>query len=85
MYLFLNLLHSGLIDNSLFKHGMSRETSTTGKSDSSSSHQRKSGRSEESHNLRILAAKLFDDRVPFRKKVFYTLAIGNNFSSAYSI
>uniref|UniRef100_A0A2C9VF44 Uncharacterized protein n=1 Tax=Manihot esculenta TaxID=3983 RepID=A0A2C9VF44_MANES len=68
---------SGLIDNSLFKHGMSRETSTTGKSDSSSSHQRKSGRSEESHNLRILAAKLFDDRVPFRKKLKLFRKIAN--------
>ncbi|XP_021652258.2 sterol 3-beta-glucosyltransferase UGT80A2 isoform X2 [Hevea brasiliensis] len=48
---------------------MSGETSTTGKPDSDSSHRRQSGRYGESYNLSILAAKLFDDKIPFKKKL----------------
>ncbi|XP_015570476.1 sterol 3-beta-glucosyltransferase UGT80A2 isoform X2 [Ricinus communis] len=60
---------SGFTGSSSSKHSMSIESSATSKSDSGSSQPRKFEKHGESYKLRILATKLFDDRVPFRKKL----------------
>uniref|UniRef100_A0A2P2JT72 sterol 3beta-glucosyltransferase n=3 Tax=Rhizophora mucronata TaxID=61149 RepID=A0A2P2JT72_RHIMU len=67
---------SGLIDRVLPENGMPEEASTTGKLISNSIQPRQAGKISENHKLRILAAKLFDERLPIRKKLklFHRLA-----------
>ncbi|XP_037495124.1 sterol 3-beta-glucosyltransferase UGT80A2 isoform X1 [Jatropha curcas] len=61
----------GVIDSNFSQHSMPDEAQTTGKSDPGSSQRRKFGQHQhrDSYKLAILATKLFDDRVPFRKKL----------------
>ncbi|WCJ26755.1 Sterol 3-beta-glucosyltransferase UGT80A2 [Euphorbia peplus] len=56
---------SGATDSSFTKDDMSTESPSTGKANS----ERKIGKNGESRRLGILAARLFDDKVPFRKKL----------------
>lgn len=75
-------MYSGISsERNLSGDSLAEDTSTAGKSDSSSSKHSKSGKLGHNHALSILGTRLFDDKIPFRKKVvhYIKLLLGNLF------